>query len=71
VEYDDKSGKYDPSHEMPVPREFFEPGFEYSELAAHEAWKKFLQTLRPAENTYLRTPEEMKAEGFKGTPYVL
>jgi hypothetical protein len=71
VEYDRNTGIYDASHETPVPREFFEPGFEYSEAAAHEAWKRFLRTLRPAENFYLRTPEELKAEGFKGTPYVL
>ncbi|MCA9470405.1 MAG: hypothetical protein KC643_33835 [Nitrospira sp.] len=31
TEYDEDTGIYDASHEKPVPREFFEPSFSYSE----------------------------------------
>jgi hypothetical protein len=29
----------------------------------------FLAALDHRKNPYLRTPQEMKAQGFKGTPY--
>jgi hypothetical protein len=71
VTYDRKTGTYDASHEKPVPREFFDPNWVYTEAAAEAALRAFLQTLDPKQNPYLRTPEEMKAAGFKGTPYSL
>lgn len=69
--FDEDAGTYDASHEKPVPREFFDPSFAYSEAAANRILQDFLRTLDPATNPYLRSPEEMKAKGFKGTPYTL
>ena len=60
---------YDCSHEPPCFREFFEPNFEYTEKSVSEAINRFLQSLKPNDNPYLRSPEEMKAAGFPGTPY--
>jgi hypothetical protein len=53
--YDRKKGVFDPSAESPVPREFFEPGFVYSEEASKAAIRAFLKTLDPKKNPYLRT----------------
>lgn len=69
ADYDEGAGIYDASHEKPVPREFFDPEFKYTDGAAEKALREFLQTLDPGKNPYLRTPEEMKALGFTGTPY--
>jgi hypothetical protein len=55
--------------EPPVPREFFDPDFVWSEEAVANAVQQFLGTLDPAANPYLRTPEQMLTAGFKGTPY--
>jgi hypothetical protein len=71
VKYDRKTEIYDASLEKPVPPQFFSTRFTYSEAAARDAWNQFLQSLKPAENPYLRTPDEMIAAGFEGTPYVL
>jgi hypothetical protein len=51
--YDRKKGVFDPSAELPVPREFFEPGFDYSESASKAAISGFLKTLDPKKNPYL------------------
>lgn len=67
--YDKKSGVYDASGEKPVPQVFFEPSFQYTEAAATAALNAFLQGLDPQANPYLRTPQEMLASGFAGTPY--
>jgi len=69
--YDKRTGIFDASGEKPVPREFFDPNFQYTEVHAEAALRAFLQTLDPKQNPYLNTPEEMKAAGFKGTPYTL
>jgi hypothetical protein len=71
AKYDRKTETYDSSHEPPVPREFFEAGFAYSEGASKAALRAFLKTLDPDTNPYLRTSDEMVALGFKGTPYSL
>ena len=60
---------YDYSHEKPCFREFFEPDFVYTDENARDAINRFLQSLDPNENPYLRTPDEMKAVGFSGVPY--
>jgi hypothetical protein len=70
-EYDRESGKYDASGEKPVPREFFDPSFDYSEAAATAAWRVFLESLDPKDNPYLRSREEMTAGGFQGKPYTI
>ncbi|MGD9853094.1 MAG: hypothetical protein AB7T38_17745 [Nitrospirales bacterium] len=71
TEYDEETGIYDATHEKPVPREFFDPSFVYTEETAQRVLKDFLQTLNPKENPYLNSPEEMKKQGFKGKPYTL
>lgn len=70
-DYDEESGTYDPSNEKPIPRESFEKDFFNFEATAAADWNTFLETLDPSRNPYLRTPEEMRAEGFKGKPYPL
>lgn len=60
----------DPVEEQkPVPREFFEPSFVWSEDAVQEAIRRFVESLDPAANPYLRASEEMLANGFEGQPY--
>lgn len=63
--------KYDPSGETPIPREFFDPDFEYDEESAQVLLGKFLASLDYKKNLYLNSPEEMNAKGFQGTPYSL
>ena len=55
--------------EKPVPRELFEPSFVWSEDAVQEALQRFVQTLDPAANPYLRSADAMLADGFDGQPY--
>jgi hypothetical protein len=52
-----------------VPREFFEPDFKWTVNAAHESQVRLVRTLNPAKNPYLRSREEMRADGFKAEPY--
>ncbi len=70
-EYATGTQTYDASDEPPVPREFFEPNFSYTAEAAKQALQEFLKALDYTKNHYLRSPEEMKAKGFQGTPYAL
>ena len=67
--YDQTTEVYDASHEKPVPRQFFDPLFQYSDAAVDQALRDFLKGLDPGANPYLRTANEMRAEGFPGTPY--
>jgi hypothetical protein len=53
AKYDRRIGTYDASHEKPVPRDFFDPAFKYTETAAQEAVRAFLQSLDPKQNPYL------------------
>jgi hypothetical protein len=55
--------------EMPVPREFFYPGFIWSEEAVRVSQERLLQSLDPAKNPYLRKPAAMRKDGFEGEPY--
>jgi hypothetical protein len=55
--------------EPPVPREFFEPDFKWTANATPESQARLLHTLNPAKNPYLRSREEMRADGFTGEPY--
>ena len=52
-----------------MPQELFNPDFIWSEEAVTKALQRFVETLSPAGNRYLRSPEEMLAAGFKGPPY--
>lgn len=67
--YDETTEVYDASHEKPVPRQFFDLSFQYSDAAVDDALRDFLKSLNPGANLYLRTPHEMRAAGFPGTPY--
>jgi hypothetical protein len=70
-QYDRRMEKYDGSGEKPVPREFFDPGFEYTDVAVEQALRAFLKSLDAKKNPYLRSAKEMKAEGFDGEPYTI
>jgi hypothetical protein len=69
AKYDRKSGVFDASLEPPVPGEFFEPDFVYSEETTRAMLQAFLKSLDPEKNPYLRSPEELRQMGFTGTPY--
>jgi hypothetical protein len=53
----------------PVPRELFDPSFDPREDAVREALTRFVATLDPTRNPYLRSAEAMLADGFVGQPY--
>jgi len=53
----------------PVPREALDPDFDYKPEMARELLAKFLQGLNYMANPFLRSPEEMKSDGFEGIPY--
>ena len=62
---------FDPTAGTPVAREFFfDPEFKPKE-SNRKALQAFLAKLDPKKNPFLRTPAEMKKEGFTGTPYEL
>jgi hypothetical protein len=68
--YDFEEDFYDFRVERIVPREFFfDPDFEYSDGAAMDVLQKFLDTLDPETNPYLRPADEMKADGYTRSPY--
>lgn len=52
-----------------VPKEFYEPDFVWRDGIAQESWDRFLKTLDPSRNPYLRSADEMRAAGFPGLPY--
>jgi len=53
----------------PVAREFFNPEFTFREGIAEESLARFLASLDPDANPYLRSPADMLELGFKGAPY--
>jgi hypothetical protein len=55
----------------PVPREALDAGFDYQPSMASQLLSRFLASLDPAANPYLRSSEEMLAAGFQGKPYSL
>jgi hypothetical protein len=55
----------------PVPREALDPELDYKPEMAPQLLSKFLQSLDPSTNPYLRPATEMIADGFDGTPYSL
>jgi hypothetical protein len=55
-----------------VPRELFDPSFEYNPELSLRLIGQFLLPLENDEdNPFLATPEEMLEDGFVGTPYRL
>jgi hypothetical protein len=55
----------------PVPREAMNTEEDFQKADAPRLLAEFLGRLTPAENRYLRSPEQVLAEGFAGTPYRL
>jgi hypothetical protein len=59
-----------PIPEQPaVPRELFDPQFTLQDGAAQALLDRYVETLDPSGNPYLRSPAEMLELGFTGTPY--
>jgi|SRR5882672_6111268 len=56
---------------VPVPREALDPDFDYKPSMREELLDRYLQSVDWAHNEFLRSPDEMKALGFEGTPYRL
>lgn len=54
-----------------IPREVLDPGIDYKPGMANALLASYLQSLDYEKNPFLRSPEEMMAEGFQGTPYIL
>jgi hypothetical protein len=55
----------------PVPREALDPEIDFKPEDTNRYLAAFLETLNPKENPFLRSPEEMMAASFEGTPYKL
>ena len=55
--------------ERSVPPDFFDPDFIWSEEAAAASRARLISQLNPSKNSYLRTAEQMRADGFEGEPY--
>jgi|SRR5262245_7395626 len=53
-----------------VPREVFDPELEFRPEMARELVERFLRSVDYANNPFLLTPEQMRAEGFEGVAYV-
>jgi hypothetical protein len=52
-----------------TPRELFDPDFVYDPTQAPALTGQFLRTLDWQTNEFLRSPQDMLAAGFTGTPY--
>ena len=70
-----KAKEHYPAAEVPiqqeavVPPDFYDPKFKWSEQAVRESVTRFLSSLNPGRNKYLRKAAQMQADGFKGEPY--
>lgn len=53
----------------PVPRELYDPMFQFDPAQTATLIKAFLVPLASSQNPFLGTPEEMLDAGFVGTPY--
>ncbi len=53
----------------PVPRELFDPEYEFNPEMTAQLINKFLISLDYTVNPFLRSPEEMHDLGFEGRPY--
>lgn len=53
-------------NEPPVPKELFEPDFVWRDGVGRESLDRFVRTLDPSRNPYLRPGDEMRAAGFPG-----
>jgi hypothetical protein len=55
----------------PVPRQAMDPTLNFTTEQTPQLLADYLQNLDPTTNPYLRTPDELLATGFNGTPYRL
>jgi hypothetical protein len=55
----------------PIPREALDPNQQYQPEMAQELLARFLRGLDYRKNPLLRSPEDLRQQGFKGTPYAL
>jgi len=53
----------------PIARQTLDPQYSYTPESVDHALREFVRGLYPTENPFLRSPEELKALGFHGTPY--
>jgi hypothetical protein len=59
----------DPKGEV-VPKEAIDPEYEFRVEQTESLVNDFLTTLDCRRNAFLHSPDQMLAEGFRGTPYV-
>jgi hypothetical protein len=52
-----------------VPREVFDPAFDFTPEMALPLTNRFLRSIDYAANPFLLTPQQMRIEGFTGSPY--
>jgi len=52
-----------------VPREIFDPAFDFTPDMALPLTNRFLQSVDYEANPFLLNPQQMRAEGFTGSPY--
>jgi hypothetical protein len=57
-----------PEQEPLVPKDFFQSDFAWRNGVAQESLDRFVKTLDPGTNPYLRSPDQMRAAGFTGQP---
>jgi hypothetical protein len=60
-----------PYRGVPIPLEALDPEFDYQPAMREELLDHHLRSLDWEHNEFLRSPDEMKALGFEGTPYRL
>jgi hypothetical protein len=66
--FDDLFDEHPPGRVF-VPREVFDPDFEFRREMARPLVDRFLRNVDWSANRFLSPPEEMYRAGFKGTPY--
>jgi hypothetical protein len=59
----------DDPYGLVVPRRFLDPGVPINKKAIPDLLDEQLRSIDHDDNPFLRTPTELKAAGFEGTPY--
>ncbi|QBH97023.1 hypothetical protein EKN56_11830 [Limnobaculum zhutongyuii] len=71
AECNDPSERYNSSHELPIPREFFfDFDFDYLTANVNKLLTDFISSLDYTVNDFLNPPEVMINNGYVGTPYI-
>jgi hypothetical protein len=58
-----------PHRGSPLPPEVLDPAYDYHAKDREGLVLRFIASLDPTKNRYLRTPEAMRAQGYEGDPY--